>query len=38
MTLLSEVYFLLLSIYAHYVIFCLILLGYYIKFFKKLFF
>jgi len=33
--LLSEVYFLLSSIYAHYVIFCSILPGYYIKILKK---
>ena len=38
MILLSEFYFLLLSIYAYYVIFCSILLGYYIKTLKKLFY
>jgi len=35
MTLLSEFYFLLLSIYAYFLVFYSILLGYYIKIFLK---
>jgi len=36
MTLLNEVYFLLLSIHVYYVIFCSMSLGYYIKILKNI--